>query len=173
MGGVDKPLVELAGRALIDHVLERVRHQVEDVIVSYNRNFDAYYARGRTMVQDRDADQGPIAGILAARPFIRTTRVMVVPGDTPRLPLDLVEKLLGAAAPIALPRTAGRRQNLVCLMDIGELDSLAAFYASGGRAMRRWLDTRPVAEVTMPEAAFFNVNSREDLERLSAELAAC
>lgn len=171
MDGIDKPLAALAGRPLIDHVLARLRGQVDDRIISYNRNFGAYYKRGCTLVADRHADQGPIAGILAARPLLRTERVLIVPGDTPLIPLDLVVRLAGAAAPIALPRTATGRQNLICLIELDQLDSLAEFFSAGGRAMRRWLDSRRLAEVRMPEAPFVNVNSTEDLERLSAELA--
>ena len=172
LGGIDKPLVEVAGRALIDRTIDRVVPQVDDLVISYNRNFDNYYARGRSLVMDHDHGQGPIAGILAARPLIRTRQVLIVPADTPLLPLDLVALLDSAAAPLAVPRTPTRRQNLVALLVADELDDLGTYYQDGGRAMRQWLNERATAEVPMAEDAFVNVNTAADLERLEEILAA-
>ena len=169
MGGIDKPLVEYAGRGLIDHVISRVRAQVGHIVISCNRNFDAYYRRGCALIVDAEHDQGPIAGILAARSMIRTTRVLIVPGDTPLLPTDLVARLAEPASPIAVARTPRGRENLFCLADSSELDSLARFYRAGGRAMHRWLDEQPgLAEVLMPSLGFSNINTVEDLARLPA-----
>jgi len=44
MGGADKGWVELAGRPLIDHVLDRLRPQVDEILINANRSQARYQA---------------------------------------------------------------------------------------------------------------------------------
>ena len=42
MGGADKGLLSLQSRPLIEHVLDSVRSQVDEIIIVANRNLDTY-----------------------------------------------------------------------------------------------------------------------------------
>ena len=46
IGGIDIGLLEFAGKPLAQHVIERLRPAVGDVIISANRNVDRYPALG-------------------------------------------------------------------------------------------------------------------------------
>ncbi len=52
MGGQDKGLVQLDGRPLYQHVLERLRPQVDIVMINANRNIDRYQLSGCRVIQD-------------------------------------------------------------------------------------------------------------------------
>ncbi|NCW44333.1 MAG: molybdenum cofactor guanylyltransferase MobA, partial [Gemmatimonadaceae bacterium] len=62
MGGVEKPLVPLHDRPLLAHVLDRLLPQVGHVIVSANRELDAYRALGHPVVSDDVPGLGPLGG---------------------------------------------------------------------------------------------------------------
>ena len=67
MGGVDKGLVELDGRALVAHVIERLAPQVGELVINANQNRDRYAAFGYPVVADVIPDfAGPLAGLHAA-----------------------------------------------------------------------------------------------------------
>ena len=53
MGGVDKGLVDLAGKPMVAHVLERFAPQVDEVLVNANQNLDRYAAFGYPVVARR------------------------------------------------------------------------------------------------------------------------
>ena len=66
MGSVDKGLVELDGRALVLHVIERLAPQVGALVVNANRNRERYAAFGIPVVADAIPDYaGPLAGLHA------------------------------------------------------------------------------------------------------------
>ncbi|MGY2437305.1 NTP transferase domain-containing protein, partial [Escherichia coli] len=65
MGGDDKGWVPLAGKPLIAHVLERLRPQVDEVLINANRSEERYRALA-PVIGDAQADfQGPLAGMQA------------------------------------------------------------------------------------------------------------
>src|SRR5581483_1360528 len=67
MGGADKGLVELHGRPLAAHALDRLRPQVDALLISANRNHDRYAALGAPVIADASSTfDGPLAGMLAA-----------------------------------------------------------------------------------------------------------
>uniref|UniRef100_UPI0013A58EA9 NTP transferase domain-containing protein n=1 Tax=Aeromonas caviae TaxID=648 RepID=UPI0013A58EA9 len=67
MGGDDKGWVPLAGTPLIQHVLTRLRPQVDEVLINANRS-QARYRQLAPVIGDAQADfQGPLAGMLAGR----------------------------------------------------------------------------------------------------------
>jgi len=177
MGGTDKGLQPLRGMPMAMHVLWRLAPQVVDVVINANRNLGAYEGFGRTVVPDASADfQGPLAGMLAGLPYCETEWMMVVPCDTPHLPIDLVARLLEAAehvdAPVAMPVTVeadGRRQtHPVFLLIRGDLyDSLSVFMQNGGRKIDAWTGSIGAIEVPFDDpAAFFNANTLAELNQL-------
>ncbi|WP_428608182.1 molybdenum cofactor guanylyltransferase MobA, partial [Sedimenticola sp.] len=94
MGGQDKGLIDLDGRPLIAHVLERIQPQVAQVVINANRNLEQYAAFGHPVISDTLSDfQGPLAGFLAVMQQIDSDFIVTLPCDGPCLPDNLVERL--------------------------------------------------------------------------------
>ena len=165
LGGVAKPLVGLGGKPLLAHVIERLRPQVDAILLSCATPSTGYERFGCPIVEDRVAGAGPLAGIASSIPHVLTPWTLTTPADTPFLPADLVAALAPAClrSGAAVPMAAGRRQNLTLLLDRANAECLAAFYAKGGRAAHRWLDGSAAEAVELPEEGLFNVNTPEDL----------
>ena len=53
MGGVDKGLQLLQGRPLIQHVIDRLRPQVDSLLINANQNLERYAEFGCPVVSDR------------------------------------------------------------------------------------------------------------------------
>ena len=65
MSGTDKGLVLYQGQPLIRHALSVAATQCEQILVSANRNLQAYRALGLTVYSDKLRDfPGPLAGLL-------------------------------------------------------------------------------------------------------------
>lgn len=167
----DKGLVELAGRPLAGHVIDRLRRQASTLVISANRNLDAYASLGCPVVPDTLPDRpGPLAGILAAAAHTRAEWLLVAPCDTPFLPADLADRLLATAQAkgVALVRAADpeRIHYTVMLLHRRLLDDLADALATGERRVQGWQARHPHAEAVFDDpAAFFNVNSEDELRR--------
>lgn len=174
MGGVDKGLQLLHGLPLARHAMERLAPQVGAMMISANRNLEAYAALGAPVWPDADADfAGPLAGFLAGLSHCRTEWMVTVPCDTPRFPDDLVARLAAAVrdAPAAVAVTvqegARQREPVFCLLRRDLEAKLAAYVRAGGRKINLWLSSCGCVDVVFPEAsAFFNANTTEELHRL-------
>lgn len=173
MGGNDKGLQEFRGRPLAAWVAERLAPQVDELLISANRNGERYAAVGHRVVGDRvPGFAGPLAGLHAALEAAAHPLVVTVPCDSPFLPTDLVLRLFSGltatGADVAVARAGGRAQPVFCLCRRDLLSHLAGYLASGERRMAGWYATLKVAEVAFDDEAeaFANINSREDLERL-------
>ena len=68
MGGVDKGLVQWHNKALIDHVIEKIRPQVSHIAISANRNLESYAQRSAHVFSDARQWQhyGPLAALCTA-----------------------------------------------------------------------------------------------------------
>ena len=171
LGGVDKGLQPWRGLPLVDHALARLAPQVAEVVVSANRHLPDYAGRGVRVLADASDDfPGPLAGILAGLRAATTPWLAVVPCDSPRLPLDLVERLAGglAASPGAVvERADGRLEPVCCLLSTALADDLADYLGGGGRKVAGWVagHATPV-RFDRPEdaVAFANLNTPDDLE---------
>src|SRR5688572_5295458 len=119
-GGADKGLVAWRGRPLVVHVLERLAAAgLREIVVSANRNRDAYAAFGFPVIEDElpGAFHGPLAGIARALAHVAAARLFTVPVDAPGWPADLPLRLDGEldanrTAACCVARVAGRREPL-------------------------------------------------------------
>ena len=183
MGGGDKALVQLGGRPLLRHVLDRVGPQVRAVAVSANGDPARFAAFGVPVLADPLPDTpGPLAGILAgmrwaARVHPEREALLSVPTDTPFLPADLVARLLAVATPslpVACALSLGRRHPVVAIWPVLLADDLAAALAGGERGVERFAARHGLADAMFPaETAdpFLNINDRAALAAAGRMLA--
>jgi molybdenum cofactor guanylyltransferase len=179
MGGIDKGLVELAGRPMIAHVLARLAPQVDQILVNANRNVDRYAAFGWPVVPDSDTGfLGPLAGLVAGLRASETPLVLTVPCDSPRVATDLARRLHEALerenAEIAVAFDGEWLQPVFMLARRQVLDDLEGFLAQGGRKIDRWFEQHRLARADFSDRkeSFVNVNDPAEREALETELAA-
>lgn len=171
-GGRDKGLIPLNGQPLAAWVLGRLAGQVQDVVLSANRNLADYAALGPAVAADAIPGQaGPLAGIFTAGRALASEWVLTAPCDTPFLPLDLVARLYGQALAHGLNAVyaadEAQLHYTVMLFRRDLLADMQGFQGIGGRKAREWLarvHAEPVLFLDDPYA-FLNINSTEDLYR--------
>lgn len=174
-----KPLRLLAGRALVVHALERLRPQVDSLLLNPPEDATTWRAFGVPCVLDgAHAGCGPLSGLLAGLRSGAHRWVAAVPCDAPCLPADLVARLRAACtarpgARLAIARTADGLQPLCALVDAALADDLDAWLAAGGRRAADWALRHDPAIAAFDDAqAFVNVNTPHDLPALERRLAA-
>lgn len=170
MDAADKGLLPFMGRPLVSHVIERLRPQVGEIIVSANRHHDAYARLGFPVVSDDDRDySGPLAGIARVLEEVINPYVLVVPCDMPFLPAELAGNLLAAltaqGAEAAVARGAGRLQPLCILLKHEVRQNLTAYRDGGGAKVRHWVLGLQHCVVDFPDhpEAFCNINTPDTL----------
>ena len=180
MGGIDKGLVELAGRPMAAHALARLAPQVDELLINANQNRERWRTFGYPVFSDDFGGAGgfcgPLAGLQAALMRARHPLVLSVPCDSPFLPTDLVARLAHAlhasAAQLAVATTAGRAHPVFCLCRRELAPQLADFLAAGGRKVGAWHSTLQVVEVPFDDdpAAFRNINTATELSAAEHDL---
>jgi len=170
MGGQDKGLTPLAGKPMIERVLERIRPQVDDVVISANRNEERYARYGHRVIGDVLGDySGPLAGMLSALLAVRQPWLAVVPCDSPLLPEDVVERLLRSAlaesAELAVAHDGQRLQPVFALLHRSLLEPLRAYLEAGGHKVDAWYAQQRMVTTDLSDhpEAFSNINTPEDL----------
>ncbi len=173
MDGRDKGLLPFAGRPLVEWVIESLRSQVGDLLISANRHPDIYAAYGVPVVPDLEPGfQGPLAGVLSAMNSVRTDWILTLPCDGPRPPSDLCERLADALvkadAGLAVATDGNRTQPLYALLPVALADSLRGFLAGGERRVESWQSRHRVALAGFSDRpdCFVNLNTLADLREL-------
>lgn len=177
MGGVDKGLLKIAGKPMIGHVLERLAPQVNAVLVSANRNLDAYAVFGCPVLPDFHADYpGPLAGFAAGMRAAVTPFVLAVPCDSPLLSRDLAARLCAVAcergADIAVAHDGERLQPTFALIRSSLAGSLESYIAAGERKIDRWYARHEMVTADCSDIAtsFANVNDPEERAAIEKEI---
>jgi molybdopterin-guanine dinucleotide biosynthesis protein A len=99
MGGGDKCLQLVAGRTILARVIERVRPQVETLVLNANGDPARFESYGLPAAPDSVPNfAGPLAGVLAgldwaAAYYPKARYIVTVPADGPFVPRDLVQRL--------------------------------------------------------------------------------
>lgn len=175
MGGRDKGLLVVNGRALIEQVLVRLSPQVARILISANRHLDCYRALGWPVVSDDGPlPAGPLAGLARGLKAASTPWVLTVPCDCPWLPLDLASRLAAAVASgptrVAMAHDGEREQFGHALVNRSLHTDLAAYLDTGERRLGAWLRRQHPAMVdfSYQPLAFTNLNKPDDFARAEA-----
>lgn len=178
MGSVDKGLQPLAGRPMVQHVIERLRPQVQHLHINANQNPAIYADFGLPVWSDAMPDfAGPLAGLQTGLMHCTTPYLVTAPCDSPYLPLDLVQRLAQALQAhdadlaVAVTGQGDSRQPhpVFCLAKVSLLKSLTDYLDGGGRKMETWFATLRRVEVPFADAdAFRNINTLDELHQSPA-----
>ena len=170
MGGVDKGLQPLRGRAMVEWVIERLAPQVDEIVINANQNLAEYARFGYRVVPDEVGGfAGPLAGLHAGLKSASSPLAVTVPCDSPFLPLDLVARLRAGLeannAELAVAKTGNQPHPVFALVRTSLRANLEAFLAGGGRKIDAWYAPLKVAEVPFDDEAeaFSNINTRGEL----------
>jgi molybdopterin-guanine dinucleotide biosynthesis protein A len=177
MGGGDKPLRTIAGRTILERVIESLAPQCDGLILNANGDPERFAFTGVPVVPDDvPGFAGPLAGILAALDWTATHRpgiawVASAAADSPFLPHDFVARLHAvreaAGMPLACAESGGQAHPVNALWPVAlRADLRHALVVEDLRKIDRWTARHGVARASWPDAPvdpFFNANTPEDL----------
>jgi molybdenum cofactor guanylyltransferase len=173
LGGVEKPLLPLAGRTVLERIVTVLGDSVAAVALSANGDPLRFAAFGLPVLPDGPFQgEGPLAGLLAGLDWaagLGATALLSVPGDTPFLPAGLAAAL---DPPPAAAASGGRRHHLVALWPVAAREMLRLrLGVPGPRAVARFADAIGLRVVEFPMHLwdpFFNINTPDDLAHARA-----
>jgi molybdopterin-guanine dinucleotide biosynthesis protein A len=176
MGGIDKGLIPFHNKPLIESAIERLKPQVDSLLINANRNITKYAHYGFPVLVDETPDfSGPLAGFSIGLKHCQTPYLLTSPCDSPLLPTDLAQKMMAEleskdldlvfASSIENGKTWA--QPVFCLMRSNLRDSLTTFLEKGDLKIDNWFKELQSGTVIFDNAlAFANVNTPQELEAL-------
>ncbi len=180
MGGLDKCLLELDGRTLLQRSADRLLAQVSMVAINANSEANGYHNIGLPVIRDSfEGYAGPLAGVLAGMEWAQTRgvdHIITVAADTPFFPEDFATRMQAELAvqsgKIAIAETLGAGSGFhnhptFGLWPVALCDDLRGALSSGMRKVVQWAHPHGVIKVRFDAARFdpfFNVNRPEDYQ---------
>lgn len=173
MGGVDKGLLELGGKPMVAHIVDRLRPQVRTIIINANRNLNEYERWSDTVIKDSIGEfDGPLAGVASGLEAAETTLILTVPCDSPLIAEDLAGRMRSQLvldnAEIAVASDGDRLQPVFMLLQRSLLPSIVGFLQAGERKIDKWFAQHEVTVVDFSDRSetFLNVNTPEERDEL-------
>lgn len=167
MAGIDKALVLLERRPLIEHVISRLESQVDQVMINSSRmkSFGPYQILSDVQETERDDVFKALESCL--RYFLKTQEyhyLVHVPTDTPNLPDDLVDHLCKAPKKPAYVRTPGGDQPTVGIWDRASASRALDFLDQYDGRLAKLFDQMDGSAVSFPsDDPFTNINTIIDI----------
>lgn len=176
MGGSDKGLLPFRDTCLAGAVIAAIRPHVGAVLVSANRNLEAYARLGAPVVCDSlPGFQGPLAGILAGMERAVTPYLLTLPCDGPFVGPELAPRLSAALerspADVAVAHDGERLQAAYALLRRSLMPALRKAIEAGERKTQAWYCAQNWTEVDFSDHPgwFLNLNAPEDYRRCGLE----
>ena len=180
MGGGDKNLVMLAGKPVLQHVLDRVDFDGRPVMINANGDPSRYAGFGLPVWADViDGFAGPLAGILTGLEWVATnhpecTHMISLATDAPFLPFDLVARLevglnaqINNGADIAQALSFARRHPVFAIWPLALTAALRhSLICDGLRKIDDFTDRHRciTVEFTGEPDPFMNLNRPDDFD---------
>ncbi|MDG1640475.1 molybdenum cofactor guanylyltransferase MobA [Klebsiella huaxiensis] len=171
MGGIDKGLQQLNGKALWRHVADSLETQVTNLVISANRNLDSWQGSGYPIITDSLNDfPGPLAGMLSVMQQIESEWFLFCPCDTPFIPSFLAERLIQQkkSSPAVWVHDGERDHPAIALVNQEVIAELEIYLAGGERRVMVFMRKIGGHSVDFSDvkSAFINVNTLNDLQSM-------
>lgn len=175
--GRRKPLQIIAGRSLIQWVIDRLATLSTEIIIATARGEDIPYSSIVTVktVADIHHGKGPLAGIYSGLIASSDVQALVVSCDTPFLSVSLLEYMTQTCPgfDVVVPRIKERVEPLCavysknCVAPIRELlqQNESKIIKLFPMVRVRYIEQNEIDRFDPEHLSFFNINSQDDLDR--------
>lgn len=170
-GGINKALIQLFDKPLIELVIDALRPQVDEILISANRNIVELSSFGYPVIEDNLKNSGPLGGIGSLINHVTTDLVIVTTCDTIHMPKDFVTELETSRkknnADIAIAKTGMGIQRLNFSTTKETLAGVRDFLTSGNLTVAQWQNEINACEVHFNSTGkllpLYNINTPDDL----------
>jgi molybdenum cofactor guanylyltransferase len=165
LGGLDKAWLQRDGIAQVVRLARRFDDEVDDVLISANRDSARYQAHGLSTVADTVTDAGPIGGLDALARSCMTPWLLTLPVDVIGVNECLLRTLASQAAPNgSFAVDEDGPQPLVALWRVDALRAgLAPAIDRRDFAIHGLQDSLGLCQVQFAGVRFGNLNTPADL----------
>ena len=180
--GEDKCQVKLGDKLLIDYILSEIIDEFEEVILISNNKIKYNHSNKISLVEDFKKGLGPLGGILTAMKWIKENNrnykwISTFPSDTPFFKKQILDNFLNEIdsyeGKLFFINSNDTRHNIFGLWSIDLIDKLEEDLNKGERKVEVWANSISVKTINIEfqnEDPFFNINTKEDLEKAKDRL---
>ena len=175
--GEDKSQVKLHGKILIDYILSEIIDQFEEILIVTNNEIKFKFSKKISITKDLIESVGPLGGILTAMKWIKKNNknykwISTFPSDTPfftKKELQIFYKKIDIQkSKLFFIKNKKTRHNIFGLWSMDLMEKLDNDLKKGERKVEVWADTAGVEIINIEyekKNPFFNINTKEDLEK--------
>ena len=180
--GEDKSQVKLGDKLLIDYILLEIIEEFKEILVVSNSSIDFKHSEKISVIEDIKKNLGPLGGVLTAMKWIKNNNkdykwISSFPADTPFFKRSILQKFLQDIqldeSKLFFIKSNNTRHNIFGLWSIDLMDKLEEDLNKGERKVEVWANSIGVKIINIEfqnEDPFFNINTKEDLEKAKDRL---
>ena len=175
--GEDKSQVKLNDKLLINYILSEIIDQFNEILIVSNNEIKFKDSTKISITKDIIEGLGPLGGILTAMKWIKNNKkdykwISTFPSDTPFFTKNelkiFYEKINIKKNKLFFIKNKNTRHNIFGLWSMDLLDKLESDIQEGERKVELWADSVDVEIINVDykeKDPFFNINTKEDLEK--------
>jgi molybdenum cofactor guanylyltransferase len=175
--GEDKSQVLLGDKILVDYILSEIINDFKEVLIVANVPIKHLTSDKIVKIEDLKKNLGPLGGVFSAMQWIKSNNkkyqwIATFPSDTPFFKIDILNKFFKKInekeSELFFMKFNEKRHNIFGLWSMDLIDQLEKDLENGSRKVEKWADNIGVKMINMSfekDDPFFNINTREDLEK--------
>ena len=180
--GEDKSQVKVGGKLLIDYILSEIKEEFNEILVVSNNSINFKHSDKILVIEDIKKNLGPLGGVLTAMKWVKDNNkdykwISTFPADTPFFKNSILQKFLHNIQPdeskLFFIKSNNTRHNIFGLWSIDLMDKLEDDLNKGERKVEMWANSIGVKTINIEfqsKDPFFNINTKEDLEKAKDRL---
>jgi molybdopterin-guanine dinucleotide biosynthesis protein A len=180
--GEDKSQVKLDGKVLIDYILNEISDEFKEILIVSNNKIKFKNSDNISIIGDLKKDQGPLGGVLSAMKWIKEKKkdykwISTFPVDTPFFKKEILQNFLREInleeSNLFFIKSNNTRHNIFGIWSIDLMEKLEEDLNNGERKVELWANSVGVKVINMEfinEDPFFNINTKDDLEKAKEKI---
>ena len=180
--GMDKSQVKLADKLLIDYILSEIIEEFKEILIVANKSIDFQKSNKISVIEDFKKDLGPLGGVFTAMKWIKDNNkdyqwVSTFPTDSPffknKILKDFFNEIHPEESKLFFIKSNNTRHNIFGLWSLELMNKLEEDLNKGERKVEVWANSVGVKVINMDfekDDPFFNINTKEDLEKAKAKI---
>ena len=180
--GMDKSQVKLADKLLINYILSEIIEEFKEILIVANKSIDFQKSNKISVIEDFKKDLGPLGGVFTAMKWIKDNNkdyqwVSTFPTDSPffknKILKDFFNEIHPEESKLFFIKSNNTRHNIFGLWSLELMNKLEEDLNKGERKVEVWANSVGVKVINMDfekDDPFFNINTKEDLEKAKAKI---